>query len=55
MPVPPFALNDAVVALSVAWHLAESGADTDVFVLVEQLTQMSGASANSSLADELPM
>jgi hypothetical protein len=30
VPVPPPALNDAVVVLSVAWHLAASGAETDV-------------------------
>jgi hypothetical protein len=29
-PVPPFALNEADVALSVGWHLLPSGPVTDV-------------------------
>jgi hypothetical protein len=55
VPVPPLALNDAAVVLSVAWHLAESGADMDVCVLVEQLPHRNGASVSSSLTDDFPM
>jgi len=54
-PLPPVALNDAVVALSVAWHLLPSGAVTEVWVLVEQLNQQSGARVRRIDADDLPM
>jgi hypothetical protein len=54
-PVPPVALNDAVVPPTATWHFEASGAVSEVCVVVEHARREMSPSVVSSTTGGLPM